>query len=88
MHPDYILTKDESFTAIENYCSKIRVDKITRAVKLADLSDNRNLQCQALLKEQGHVIVEEEYPRVKSLLKASVEEEQWFSSAISKRVLG
>ena len=83
MHPVYLLTKDESFTTIENYCSQIRGNKIARAVKLADLSDNCNLQRQALLREQGYVIDEEKYPKVKGLLKPSDAENEWFNLIIS-----
>ena len=78
MHPVYLLTKEENFTTIENYCFKIRANKIARAVKLADLSDNCNLQRQALLREQGFVIDEEKYPKVMALLKPSEVEEEWF----------
>lgn len=78
MHPVFLLTKEENFTTIENYCSKIRGNKIARAVKLADFSDNCNLQRQALLREQGYVIDEEKYPKVKALLKPSEAEEEWF----------
>jgi GTP diphosphokinase / guanosine-3',5'-bis(diphosphate) 3'-diphosphatase len=83
MHPVYLLTKDDSFTTIENYCENLRGNKIARAVKLADLSDNCNLQRQALLREQGYVIDEEKYPRVKALLKPSEAEEEWFQETIS-----
>ena len=82
MHPVYLLTKDESFTTIENYCQNIRGNKIARAVKLADLSDNCNLQRQALLREQGYVIDEEKYPKVIALLKQSEAEEEWFQMVI------
>jgi hypothetical protein len=82
MHPVYLLTKDESFTTIENYCQNIRANKIARAVKLAGLSDNCNLQRQALLRERGSVIDEEKYPKVKELLEPSQLEDSWFSEMI------
>lgn len=86
MHPVYLLTKDESFSTIENYCQNIRENKIARAVKLADLSDNCNVQRQALLREQGYVIDEEKYPKVKALLKPSGAEDEWFQKTISIKV--
>ena len=82
MHPVFLLTKDEKFTTIENYCSNIRGNKIARAVKLSDLGDNCNLHRQALLREQGYVIDEEKYPKVKALLKPSEAEEKWFAKVI------
>ena len=82
MHPVYLLTKDENFTTIENYCSQIMGNKIARAVKLADLSDNCNMNRQALFRVQGYVIDEEKYPKVKALLKPSEAEEEWFEKII------
>ena len=82
MHPVYLLTKDENFTTIENYCSQIMGNKIARAVKLADLSDNCNMNRQALLTEHGYVIDEEKYPKVKGLLKPSRAEDEWFERTI------
>lgn len=87
MHPVFLLTKDENFTTIEDYCQNIRGNRIARAVKLADLSDNCNLQRQALLQEQDYVIDEEKYPKVKALLKPSEAEEEWFSKVIQKKYL-
>lgn len=82
MHPVFLLTKDENFTTIENYCAEIRGNKIARVVKLADVSDNCNLQRQALLREQGYVLDEEKYPKVLALLKSSFEEQEWFERVI------
>ena len=86
MHPVYLLTKDENFTTIEDYCQNIRGNKIARAVKLADLSDNCNHQRQALLGEQGFVINEEKYPKVKALLRPSKAEDEWFATTIKVEV--
>ena len=83
MHPVWLLTKDENFTTIEDYCENLRGNRIARAVKLADLSDNCNLQRQALLREQGYVIDEEKYPKVKALLRPSEAEEEWFTLMVS-----
>lgn len=82
-HPVSLLTKDKNFTTIENYCQNIRTNTIARAVKLADLSDNCNLQRQALLREQGYVIDEAKYPKVKALLRPSGAEDEWFEAVIS-----
>lgn len=82
IHPVWLLTKDENFTTIEEYCENIRGHRIARAVKLADLSDNCNIQRQALLREQGYVIDEEKYPKVKALLRPSEAEEEWFGRVI------
>lgn len=84
MHPVFLLTKDENFTTIEDYCAEIRGNKIARAVKLADLSDNCNLQRQALLREQGSDIDEEKYPKVMALLIPSNAEDRWFTETIRK----
>ena len=86
MHPVYLLTKDENFTTIENYCQNIRTNTIARAVKLADLSDNCNQRRQALLREQGYVIDEEKYPKVKALLRPSEAEDEWFETSINLNI--
>lgn len=83
IHPVSLLTKDASFSTIENYCANIRGNKIARAVKLADLSDNCNIQRQELLRSQGYVIDEEKYPKVKALLKPSEAEEEWFTLMVT-----
>ena len=66
--------------------AKIRGIVFASAVKLAELSVNCNLQRQALLREQGYVIDEEKYPKVKALLKPSEAEEKWFEGTINQIV--
>jgi hypothetical protein len=77
-----LLSKNHDFTDIEAYCARINEHPLARAVKLADLSDNRNLQRQAELRAQGIEIDESKYPKVLSLLKPNLQEIAWFQVVI------
>jgi hypothetical protein len=77
-----LLSKNHEYTTTEAYCARIVPNLIARAVKLADLSDNCNLQRQAELRAQGIEIDETKYPKVLSLLKPNLEEIAWFQVVI------
>lgn len=77
-----LLGKNHDYTTIEEYCERISGSPLARAVKLADLSDNCNLQRQAELRAQGVEIDEAKYPKVLSLLKPNLQEIAWFQVVI------
>jgi (p)ppGpp synthase/HD superfamily hydrolase len=77
-----LLSKNHDFTNIETYCARINEHPLARAVKMADLSDNCNLQRQAELRAQGAHIDETKYPKVLSLLKPNLQEIAWFQVVI------
>jgi (p)ppGpp synthase/HD superfamily hydrolase len=77
-----LVSKNHSYTGIEDYCVRISGHPIARAVKLADLSDNCNLQRQAELRTLGIAVDETKYPRVLAMLNPNEQEISWFQATI------
>jgi (p)ppGpp synthase/HD superfamily hydrolase len=77
-----LLSKNHDFSHIEAYCARINEHALARAVKLADLSDNCNVQRQNELRAQGVTIDERKYPYVLSLLEPTPAEMAWFEQTI------
>jgi hypothetical protein len=77
-----LVSKNHGFTNIEDYCARITEDPIARIEKLADLSDNCNLQRQSELRSQGIEVDETKYPKVLAMLNPSEQEISWFQATI------
>lgn len=83
VHPVWLLSKNHGSKTIEDYCFRVRTNRIARIVKLADLSDNCNKKREADLRALGVTIDETKYPKVLRMLHPSPKEQAWFDESIT-----
>jgi len=81
-HGVTLLTRDSSEADPNLYYRRIKVDRIARIVKLADIADNRNTSRQCLLLSQGIEPNEAKYVHAMEELELSESEKIWMDLAI------